>query len=108
MNSYKNLILAVVLLPAAASVLAQAPPDSQPVDRAVTIGVIRNPDATSPEEIVRKIPAPQPRKRGTGTDESGTELANPHTRTDQGGIPGPGTPDPVVPTVPFEPGDTGT
>jgi hypothetical protein len=45
MNSYKKLILAVVFLPAAAAVLAQAPPESQPDDRAVTIGIIRNPDA---------------------------------------------------------------
>ena len=103
MSSFKQLIFATAFLGAAASALAQSPPDSQPDDRAVTIGIIRNPDANAPDEIVRKIPAPQPRKRGN-TDDSGTDLANPRGKGDA--TPAPGTPDPVVPTIPLEPGNT--
>ena len=47
--TYKKLVLALVLLLAVQVVIAQAPPASQPDDRAVTIGIIRNPDASAPD-----------------------------------------------------------
>jgi len=104
MGSYKNLLLAVLLPSAILPVLAQTP-TSTPDDRAVTIGVIHDPDASAPEEIVRKIPVAQPRKRGNDADdETGTDPANPRGKSDV--TPGTGTPDPTPSPIPIDPGET--
>ena len=58
MSSYRPLILAAMLWPLG-SVVAQALPAGQADDAAVTIGLIRNPDAAAPDEIIRKIPPRQ-------------------------------------------------
>ena len=104
---YKKLVLALALLLVVQVVLAQAPPASQPDERAVTIGIIRNPDANAPDEIIRKISTSHPRQRGEAADGSGADLASPGgKRTEATGSPG--TPDPVVPPVPIDPGDPGS
>src|SRR6478752_4513705 len=102
MSSYRPLIFAAMLWPLG-SVIAQAVPADQTDDAAVTIGVIRSPDTTAPDEIVRKIPPRQSRTRAKTSDDSDSELASP--RGESGGNTEPGTPGDPSPTVPIDPGN---
>src|SRR5689334_9796702 len=108
MSSYKLLIVAAVLVPATLAA-AQAPPSGQANDRAVTIGLIRNPDANAPDEIVSKIPASQSRTRAKTSDDTDTELASPRDKSASGENPGtPVDPGPVIPVDPASPDSPAT
>jgi len=101
----RRLLLAVVFAFSAPSAFAQAPAASNRDDLDVTMRTIVNPDATEPDEIVRKIPPPRARKPKHDDDDRTDDLAQPGTNSEPdepGGAADPGSPAPDIPT------DTGT
>ena len=83
MGSFKRLLLAVVLLCAVPSVLAQVPPAPPRDDRTSTMRVLVDPDASELSEVVRKIPPPKSRRSGETADARARDLANPRSKGEQ-------------------------
>jgi len=73
----RHSIYSLVLVSCASTVLAQTPTAGSREDRAVTMRILVDPDTTLPDEIVRKIPPPKPKRPGGAADVSAKDLENP-------------------------------
>jgi hypothetical protein len=98
------LVLAAIAVGASAAT-AQEPSSSRD-DVNTTMRIIIDPNADTPDDVLRKIAAAKPKRSGKSTDSLAKDLASPgQEEPDDGGIPtdpdtpaGPGTPDPTTPT----------
>ena len=95
----KKLWLAVLLASGAAASVAQAQSGPDRDELRATMRVLA-PEASDPEPIFRKIPAPRPKKPGVNDDAPAKDLANPGG---SGGTGNPGSADPVTPLDPGTP-----
>jgi hypothetical protein len=94
----RQVILALIFLFSLPGVLAQVPPADDRDGLDSTIGIFGDPDASQPQEIVRKIPPRKVRQAGDGVDSSARDLASPGDEAGHGSIPI----DPILP------GDSGS